>query len=124
MPGESPTEGLLCPEGEQEVELLITDQATGISYSVSTQEFLVEDEQRLLDAFVPGPLMDTELLALDDAALKSQLMDAGMPVLTQCPGAGGNDTFRFLQAISQLSILIENSNVWFRSTSDGRCFSN
>lgn len=74
-----PTDGLqLVPDTEQEVELLITDQATGISYSVSTQELLVgrclEDEQ-LLDALVPGPLLDAELLALDDNTLKTQLLD-------------------------------------------------
>lgn len=69
----------LVPDSEQEVELLITDQATGISYSVSTQELLVgrclEDDQQLLDALVPGPLLDADLLALDDNTLKSQLMD-------------------------------------------------
>lgn len=75
-----PTDGLqLVPDAEQEVELLITDQTTGISYSVSTQEFLVErcleDDQQLLDALVPGPLLDSDLLTLDDNALKSQLMD-------------------------------------------------
>lgn len=88
-----PTDGLqLVPDTEQEVELLITDQATGISYSVSTQEFLVErclEDQQLLDALVPGPLLDSELLSLDDNTLKSQLMDnvdqamGSMPVLPQ-----------------------------------------
>lgn len=89
-----PTDGLqLVPDTEQEVELLITDQATGISYSVSTQELLVgrclEDEQQLLDALVPGPLLDAELLSLADNTLKSQLMEnveptmGAMPVLQQ-----------------------------------------
>lgn len=89
-----PTDGLqLVPDAEQEVELLITDQATGISYSVSTQEFLVErclEDQQLLDALVPGPLLDNELLSLDDNTLKSQLIDnvdqsMTMPALAQTP---------------------------------------
>lgn len=87
-----PTDGLqLVPDGEQEVELLITDQATGISYSVSTQELLVgrclEDEQQLLDGLVPGALLDAELLSLADNTLKAQLMEnvemSTMPVLQQ-----------------------------------------
>ncbi|KAB0795367.1 hypothetical protein PPYR_12206 [Photinus pyralis] len=64
---------------EQEVELLITDQTTGISYNVSTQEYLVErclaDEQHLLDALAPDPLLDPDLLTLDVSTLKSQLPD-------------------------------------------------
>lgn len=90
-----PTDGLqLVPDGEQEVELLITDQATGISYSVSTQEFLVgrclEDEQQLLDGLVPGALLDAELLSLADNTLKSQLLEnVEMPVLQQ-----GGELFR------------------------------
>ncbi|KAK5645486.1 hypothetical protein RI129_006786 [Pyrocoelia pectoralis] len=64
---------------EHEVELLITDQTTGISYNVSTQEYLVErclaDEQHLLEALAPDPLLDTDLLTLDVSTLKSQLPD-------------------------------------------------
>lgn len=55
----------LAPETEQEVELLITDQETGISYSVSTQELLVErclEDPQLLDA------LDADPLHLHDAA--------------------------------------------------------
>lgn len=95
-----PTDGLqLVPDTEQEVELLITDQATGISYSVSTQEFLVErclEDQQLLDALVPGPLLDSELLSLDDNTLKAQLLDnveqamSGMSVL---PQTSNNDLY-------------------------------
>lgn len=53
---------------------------------MSTQEFLVErcldDEQQLLDALAPGPLLDTDLLTLDDNTLKSQLTDIGDPTGT------------------------------------------
>lgn len=56
----------------------------GISYSVSTQEFLVErcleDDQQLLDALTPGPLLDADLLALDENTLKSQLIDSVDPL--------------------------------------------
>lgn len=98
----------MIPDGEQEVELLITDQTTGkeikrktfiflffnlwnnfnnckpiifsgISYSVSTQEYLVErclaDDQQLLEALAPDPLLDADLLSLDETALKSQLSE-------------------------------------------------
>lgn len=58
----------------------------GISYSVSTQEFLVErcleEDQQLLDALVRNPLLDSDLLTLDDSTLKSQLSDIGDPVET------------------------------------------
>ncbi|KAJ8920156.1 hypothetical protein NQ315_011817 [Exocentrus adspersus] len=68
----------LKPENEQDVELLITDEATGISYSVNAQELLVgrclEDEQ-LLGAMAPNPLLESDLLALDDSTLKSELND-------------------------------------------------
>lgn len=52
-----------------------------MSYSVSTQEFLVErcldEDQQLLDALAHNPLLDAELLALDDNTLKSQLSEMG-----------------------------------------------
>lgn len=52
---------------------------SGISYNVNTQEYLVErclsDDQQLLDALTPGPLLDSDLLALDESALRSQLPD-------------------------------------------------
>ncbi|EFA10480.2 PR domain zinc finger protein 10 isoform X1 [Tribolium castaneum] len=64
----------VVPPNEQEVALLITDQETGISYSVRGQEFLVEDEQ-LLNALSPDPLLDPHLLALDENALKTELGD-------------------------------------------------
>ncbi|CAH1998931.1 unnamed protein product [Acanthoscelides obtectus] len=65
-------------EREQEVELLITDEATGISYSVNAQELLVErclSDQQLLESLAPDPLLESELLALDDSTLKSELND-------------------------------------------------
>ncbi|XP_025832055.1 uncharacterized protein LOC108744318 [Agrilus planipennis] len=69
----------LVSDPEQEVELLITDQATGISYSVSAQEYLVErslaDDQQLLDVLAPDPLLDTDFLALDESTLKCELKD-------------------------------------------------
>ncbi|KAJ8928027.1 hypothetical protein NQ314_019438, partial [Rhamnusium bicolor] len=72
-------EGLqLTPESEQEVELLITDEATGISYSVNAQELLVErclEDEQLLEALAPDPLLESDLLALDDSTLKSELND-------------------------------------------------
>lgn len=53
---------------------------------MSTQEFLVErcldDDQQLLEALAPGPLLDTDLLTLDDNTLKSQLTDIGDAVNT------------------------------------------
>lgn len=65
----------VVPPSEQEVALLITDQETGISYSVRGQEFLVEDEQ-LLNALSPDPLgLDPHLLTLDENALKTELSD-------------------------------------------------
>ncbi|KAF7279150.1 hypothetical protein GWI33_007562 [Rhynchophorus ferrugineus] len=74
----------LVPEQEQQgVELLITDHATGISYSVNTQELLVErcldeDDQQLLEAITPNPILESDLLTLDDTTLKSELSDASM----------------------------------------------
>ncbi|KAL3268921.1 hypothetical protein HHI36_008008 [Cryptolaemus montrouzieri] len=57
---------------KEQVEILITDQATGISYSVSTQELLVE-EQQLLEALSPNPLLDSDLLTIDESTLKNNL---------------------------------------------------
>ncbi|KAG5897474.1 hypothetical protein JTB14_031100 [Gonioctena quinquepunctata] len=69
----------LVPERKQEVELLITDEATGISYSVNAQELLVErclqDDQQLLEALAPDPILESDLLTLDDRTLKSELND-------------------------------------------------
>lgn len=46
---------------------------------MSTQEFLVErcleDDQQLLDALAPDPLLGTDLLTLDESTLKAQLPD-------------------------------------------------
>lgn len=53
----------------------------GISFNVSTQEYrlvercLTTDDQQLLEALAPDPLLGPELLTLDDAAFKSQLAD-------------------------------------------------
>lgn len=51
----------------------------GISYSVNTQELLVErcleDDQQLLDALAPDPILESDLLTLDDSTLKSELND-------------------------------------------------
>lgn len=68
----------LIPENDQqEVELLITDHATGISYSVNAQELLVErcleDDQQLLEAIAPNPILESDLLSLDDGTLKCEL---------------------------------------------------
>lgn len=38
-------------------------------------ERCLADDQQLLDALTPGPLLDSELLTLDDSTLKSQLPD-------------------------------------------------
>lgn len=70
----------LVPEREQQkVELLITDEATGISYSVDAQELLVEpclqDDQHLLESLAPDPILESDLLTLDDKTLKSELND-------------------------------------------------
>lgn len=52
---------------------------TGISYSVNAQELLVEpcleDDQQLLDALAPDPILESDLLTLDDSTLKSELND-------------------------------------------------
>lgn len=52
---------------------------SGISYSVNTQELLVEpcldDDQQLLDALAPDPILESDLLTLDDSTLKSELND-------------------------------------------------
>lgn len=51
----------------------------GISYSVNAQELLVqrclEDDQQLLEALAPDPLLESDLLTLDDTTLKSELND-------------------------------------------------
>lgn len=51
----------------------------GISYSVNTQELLVErcleDDQQLLNALAPDPILESDLLTLDDSTLKSELND-------------------------------------------------
>ncbi|XP_057653283.1 PR domain zinc finger protein 10-like [Diorhabda carinulata] len=64
---------------EQKVELLITDETTGISYSVDAQELLVEpclqDEHQLLESLAPDPILESDLLTLDDRTLKSELND-------------------------------------------------
>lgn len=66
----------IMQDREQEVELLITDQSTGISY-ISTQEYLVErcltDEHELLESLSPDPLLDNDLLNLEESSLKTQL---------------------------------------------------
>lgn len=69
------TSGIQIPqEREQDVELLITDEATGISYSVNAQELLVDrclrEDQQLLE-----PLLEADLLTLDENTLKSELHD-------------------------------------------------
>lgn len=67
----------IIPEGEQEVSLLIMDQNTGISYSVNAQEYLEDrhlaDDQQLLANLAPVALLDSDLLSLDENALKAQL---------------------------------------------------
>lgn len=74
----------LIPEQEQQgVELLITDHTTGISYSVNTQELLVEpcleeDDQQLLEAITPNPILESDLLSLDETTLKSELNDSSV----------------------------------------------
>ncbi|KAF5291186.1 hypothetical protein FQA39_LY14428 [Lamprigera yunnana] len=97
----------LVPETDQEVELLITDQETGISYNVNAQEYLVErclaDEQHLLEALTPGNLLDADLLALDDSTLKSQLPDT-----VENPNLDAQALNSVItQSLSQLEIKIE-----------------
>lgn len=69
----------LIPQDPQEVEFLITDQETGISYSiVRSEEFLVErclEDEQLLNSLNPDPLLDSDLLALDENTLKTELND-------------------------------------------------
>ncbi|CAG9819415.1 unnamed protein product [Phaedon cochleariae] len=69
----------LVPETEQQVELLITDEATGISYSVNAQELLVErclqEDQQLLEALAPNPILESDLPTLDEKTLKTELND-------------------------------------------------
>lgn len=51
---------------------------TGISYSVNAQELLVErclEDDQLLEALAPDPLLASDLLTLDDSTLKSELND-------------------------------------------------
>lgn len=64
---------------------------SGISYRVNTQELLVErcleDDQQLLDALAPDPILESDLLTLDDSTLKSELNDdidlsANVPTVT------------------------------------------
>ncbi|CAH0554572.1 unnamed protein product [Brassicogethes aeneus] len=69
----------LVPEGEQAVELLITDQETGISYSVSTQELLVErclEDPQLLETLAPDDaLLDhAGNLTLKDEDLNEEIL--------------------------------------------------
>lgn len=68
----------MISDAEQEEVLLITDQTTGISYSVGP-EFMVErcltDEQQLLEALAPDPLLEADLLTLDENSLKAQLSE-------------------------------------------------
>lgn len=51
----------------------------GISYSVSTQEYLVQrclaDDQQLLDNISPEALLNSDLLTLDEGSLKTELPD-------------------------------------------------
>lgn len=51
----------------------------GISYSVDAQELLVEpclqDDQHLLESLAPDPILESDLLTLDDKTLKSELND-------------------------------------------------
>lgn len=46
---------------------------------MNTQELLVErcldDDQQLLDALAPDPILESDLLTLDDSTLKSELND-------------------------------------------------
>ncbi|KAJ8941230.1 hypothetical protein NQ318_015662 [Aromia moschata] len=112
------TEGLqLAPENEQEVELLITDEATGISYSVNAQELLVErcleDEQQLLEALAPDPLLESDLLTLDDSTLKSELHDDIDISTTALASVGTQDVNRYINNLANNEINktlnIENS---------------
>lgn len=51
----------------------------GISYSVSAQQYLVDrcltDNQEFLEALAPDQLLDSDLLALDENSLKTQLSE-------------------------------------------------
>lgn len=58
----------MVPDQDQDVDILITDQATGISYLV---ERCLNDSQ-LMDTDV---LLDSDLLSLDENVLKSQLAE-------------------------------------------------
>lgn len=63
-----------CLRNDQEVEIVITDQTTGISYAVSTHELLVEnglEDQQLLESLSPD--LDSELLTIDEKTLKNNL---------------------------------------------------
>lgn len=73
---------------QQRVELLITDQATGISYSVNTQDILVErclDDEQLLSVLNSEPLLDTTdlLQQFDVNAIKTELNDESSQNLVQ-----------------------------------------
>lgn len=89
----------IVSDNEHEVELLITDQATGnqnavflrntitnsnfsgISYSVNTQQYLVEHcltDNQLLETLTPDPLLESDLLALDENTLKTQLSEIAL----------------------------------------------
>ncbi|KAL1497264.1 hypothetical protein ABEB36_008258 [Hypothenemus hampei] len=68
---------LISENDQQDVELLITDHATGVSYSLNTQELLVgrclSNEQPFLDTINSNSLLGTDFFTLDDVSLKSQL---------------------------------------------------
>lgn len=53
----------------------------GISFSVNTQQYLVEQcltDNQLLETLTPDPLLGTDLLALDENALKTQLSEIAL----------------------------------------------
>lgn len=62
-----PNDPQIIANTEQEVDILITDQTTGISYLV---ERCLAEETHLLDSHT---LLGTELLSLDDGTLKANL---------------------------------------------------
>ncbi|KAJ3660901.1 hypothetical protein Zmor_005328 [Zophobas morio] len=94
----------VVPPNDQEVALLITDQETGISYSVRSQEFLVErclEDEQLLNALSPDPLLDSQLLALDENTLKTELSDE---IINSTVNSAVNNY------ISSLSAAVDNEN--------------
>ncbi|RZC31881.1 PR domain zinc finger protein 10-like, partial [Asbolus verrucosus] len=110
----------MVPASDQEVELLITDQETGISYSVRSQELLVErclEDEQLLDALNPDPLLDSHLLALDENTLKTELSD---DIINSTVNSAVVNNYISSLTANDLKSVVENDNQYRMETRRNR----